>query len=850
MSEEQPVERRAKTLADAETLGLEGGASAPLPRTLGSQSILSLIQDVFGPAAQDVAVPAAPKPAPDAAASEGVPRKYQIAAEIGSGGMGVVLKAYDVDLHRWVAMKLLRTSEKRTPATVRRFIEEAQICAQLEHPNIPPVHEMGIEADGRVFFTMKMVKGRTLREIAHDLSLGRPDVRREFNPIRLAQILQQAALGVHYANVRGVIHRDLKPDNVMVGDYGEVLVLDWGLAKVRGELSDAGRFGEDPVVTERSRSGERTRHDVVQGTPAYMAPELARGEQHFVDARTDVFGLGAVLYECLCYRPPFTGERVQDVLLAARSGVIRLPSEVAPPLTQVPAELEAIAMKALAGRMEDRHADAREFQQDLQTFIEGSRDKERRRAQADVLVQEGRRHLAAYRSLSAEAECKRARAKEVAQKLAPSDPVETKRPLWNLEDEVDAIEREKANLVWSAMSAFSAAVEADSRCREAKSELADLYWQRFSDADARQDAQSAAVYRGLVEAHDDGRYLAKLKGDGSLVVQSEPAGADVALWRYERRDRLMVPVEHAMLGKTPIASVSLPLGSYLLVLRRPGFRDTRFPLYLPRPESCEVAVRLRTDIEIGGEFVYVPSSAFIFGGDAESYGGGEGSRPFVDDFFISRFPTTFAQYCEFLDAATLQGVDVGDLRPQQADESFVERGPDGRFRVRVDLLEGVARERHAPGTERECPVFGVSWHAASAYAEWRSERDGRRYTLPPEEAWEKAARGVDARRFPWGNDFDWTFAKGGLSRPEPAQPEPVGAFPADESPYGMRDAAGSIREWTLSYFDERAGLRVLRGGSWNLVVSRHFHCATRFGYRPEARTTTFGFRLYSVEPGR
>jgi serine/threonine-protein kinase len=136
------------------------------------------------------------------------------------------------------------------------------------------------------------------------------------------------------------------------------------------------------------------------------------------------------------------------------------------------------------------------------------------------------------------------------------------------------------------------------------------------------------------------------------------------------------------------------------------------------------------------------------------------------------------------------------------------------------------------------------------YTEWRSKRDGREYSLPTEEAWEKAARGVDGRAFVWGDHFDWTFTKGGLSRTERSQPEPVGTFAKDESVYGVRDMAGSIREWTQSWYDERADTRVVRGGSWNLVGWRHFHCATRLGYLASSPSSTVGFRLFSWQPFR
>jgi formylglycine-generating enzyme required for sulfatase activity len=203
------------------------------------------------------------------------------------------------------------------------------------------------------------------------------------------------------------------------------------------------------------------------------------------------------------------------------------------------------------------------------------------------------------------------------------------------------------------------------------------------------------------------------------------------------------------------------------------------------------------------------------------------------------------EYCEFLDDLVLAGAPEKGLIPRMGEQVLVELGPNGRHRPSEVLVEGDTRKRYPGGFEKSCPVLAVTWHAAMAYARWRSRRDGRTYTLPPEDAWEKAARGVDGRFHAWGDRFDWTFAKGGLSRPERAQPEPVGTFPKDESPYGVRDMVGTIREWTDSWFDERVGTRVVRGGSWNLVGERHFRSATRLGYSASSGSSTVGFRLFS-----
>ncbi len=821
----------------------------PLKRTVtehvvGTQSILHLLQDVLGDASDAPPLrPDGSADAPPVVGSSPPEDKYEVASEIGRGGMGSVLKAYDNDLRRWVAMKVVREDIGQNVDKLSRFVEEAQVCGQLEHPNIPPVHEMGVQADGRVFFTMKLVKGRTLREIARDLALGRPDVRREFTPIRIAQTLQQAAMGVHYANVRGVLHRDLKPENIMVGDYGEVLVMDWGLAKVIDAPSDPDLSGEDPVLTARTESGISTLAGAVQGTPSYISPEAARGEIDSLDSRADVFGLGGVLYECLCFRPPFVGRNVMEILDLARRGEVAAPSDVAPG-ARIPPVLEAICMKALSADRSERHADAREFQSDLQSYIEGTRDRERRRNEALELVSESRTLLREYDTL----EEKRARLREQAEStsavIAAHDDVEKKKLLWRIEDAIQKLEMDGTRLSSRAVASLNAALQTDPDCEEARGALADLYWQWFVRAEEERRARDAAVYRDLVEAHDDGRYAEKLKGDGSLAVETDPPGGTAVLHRYEEKGRVLTPIEVRSLGETPVAELSLPMGSYLVTIRKDGFRDTSVPVVIGRSESKSISVTLRTEREIGEGFLYIPAGEVTCGGDPESYGGAASTSVYVDDVYVARFPVTLGEYCEFLDAL---GDDAEEHVPRQANEVFVERDAGGKHRPVEGLVEGDVRTRYAAGFELSCPVFGVSWHSAVAYAEWRSKRDDRRYELPTEDAWEKAARGADGRFHPWGDRFEWTFAKGGLSRPELAQPEPVGAFAEDVSPYGVRDLAGTIREWTQSWFDEKSGTRALRGGSWNLVAARHFRAATRFGYVPTARSSTFGFRLVSRE---
>src|SRR5262249_45122461 len=226
---------------------------------------------------------------------DGAAGRYEFLGEIARGGMGAVLKARDPALGRDLALKILLDRHRERTDLVDRFVEEAQICGQLQHPGAVPVYELGPRGDRRPFFTMKLVKGRTLATLLEERT--EPDLP------RFLSIFEAVCQTVAYAHARGVIHRDLKPSNVMVGSFGEVQVMDWGLAKVLprdGEKARAERAAPTETVVATLRSQEDSdlsQAGSVLGTPAYMAPEQARGETGVVDRRADVFALGSILCE-------------------------------------------------------------------------------------------------------------------------------------------------------------------------------------------------------------------------------------------------------------------------------------------------------------------------------------------------------------------------------------------------------------------------------------------------------------------------------------------------------------------------------------------------------------------------
>jgi eukaryotic-like serine/threonine-protein kinase len=320
--------------------------------------------------------------------------RYRIDGKIARGGMGEVLKGRDPDLGRDVALKVLREDFRNNDDMVRRFVEEAQIGGQLQHPGIVPIYEMGTFDDRRPFFSMKLVKGDTLTT----LLAGRQDPGDRLP--RFLSIFESIAQTVAYSHARGVIHRDLKPSNVMVGSFGEVQVMDWGLAKVlpRGGIADdaeAGKITKEDTVIATARSGsadsDRSKAGSILGTPSYMAPEQARGEIDRVDERADVFALGAILCEILTGQPPFLGRNSGEIQRKAALGDLadafaRLDASGAD------ADLIAMAKDCLAREREDRPRAAGAVSDRVTAYLAGVQAR-LRRAELESVEERARRRL-------------------------------------------------------------------------------------------------------------------------------------------------------------------------------------------------------------------------------------------------------------------------------------------------------------------------------------------------------------------------------------------------------------------------------------------------------------------------
>jgi hypothetical protein len=284
--------------------------------------------------------------------------RYERGEEIGRGGMGAVEIVLDRVLLRTVAMKTM-LSRPQGP-TADRFIEEAQITGQLDHPNIVPVYELGRTQQDRVFFTMKLVSGQTLAALIRKLHAeGFPSEGLEHLVAALVKVCEAIA----FAHSRGVIHCDLKPANIMIGTHGQVYLMDWGLSLLRSGV------GADTEATVQTTRAAARIERVIAGTVSYMAPEQARGRLDLIDERTDVFGLGAILYELITSRPPYEGIDLETCLAAACEARVIPPKDFCQ--HAIPPSLCEIALRAMQLDPKRRHASADAFGADLAAFLRG-----------------------------------------------------------------------------------------------------------------------------------------------------------------------------------------------------------------------------------------------------------------------------------------------------------------------------------------------------------------------------------------------------------------------------------------------------------------------------------------------
>jgi serine/threonine-protein kinase len=774
---------------------------------------------------------------------------------------------------------------------------------------------------------MKLVRGETLGNVFDRLARGDRQTKERYSLPRLLAIFQQIANGLGFAHARGVIHRDLKPDNIMLGEFGEVLVMDWGLAKLkrsRHPRSNGGGYGESGAQEELdgidSLEVEKTLVGTVAGTAGYMSPEQARGEVDRLDERADIFALGAMLYEMLSGSPPYDQLRTEARIRATadekpiESPAARLRKYDPLRAARIPRELAAIAMKALSPKADDRYQSAREFGDEIQRYLEGRPvlacpDTMIRRAVkwarrnrtmvgaaaavvcAAILAIFGVRafirhtmvsgYIGEGRSIVAAAKSER----EKQVQLIPQ--VDAKDPYADLikKRAVDNVDEEYGERLEKAAEYYSRVFDYDPANTSVRAELAEVYMEIWRAAVRRgQPGLMAAYARNVADYAGAEKYQSlyrgEIDGDGKFRLNTGEIRAEVFIFRFVETGRWnrLTPTPYRFnerrmdeaalaeatanlrtstdgrdgqsiyhlnfdgdhghrLGVTPLKLDPMPTGSYLLVLRAPGYEDLRLPVTIPRQKELELNVKmLKTGSRPAG-FSYVPSVLAKIGGPSAGTQWPSFTWKPVNAFFIQTREMTFGEYEEYLKGLIAEGRSNEASQHLPRDFGFTYlRITGGEIRAHSSLTEGW----------RKWPVRGVSWIDAQAYIGWRSRRDGVKYRLPSELEWEVAARGTDGRRYTWGEVF-WPQAArlalgyGALTNLQVDETRRNTQF-ADESVFGVWDLTGSQAEWCADLFNGRAGERVLRGNAWALQPVG-LEAAFRTSGPPDYFHATTGFRL-------
>jgi eukaryotic-like serine/threonine-protein kinase len=802
-----------------------------------------------------------------------LPGRYWYRGFIGAGSMGEVHRVYDRALRRPLAMKVLRPDLPSPDLAVFRFIEEAQVTAQLEHPGIVPVHDIGLLPDGRWFFTAMEARGRRLTSVVREVHEVRlqagtfADTPGGWSFRRLVSAFRTVCEAVGYSHARGVVHRDLKPDNILVGEFGEVLVLDWGLARPMRAGPDR-KLRAEPVRSDRQEEEAfATRAGIVAGTPAFMPPEQARGEVDRLGPWSDVYALGGVLYEVIFGSHPYEGMSAREVLERVKRGPPPFP-----PAPWAPMPMLQACRRALRFNPEDRFPDAGALGAEIHAWLEGALQRER--AQEAVQQVRGRIPNLARRYL--EALRVRERSRRAVSRLAPSTALSEKERSWEAEERAERELESVEDAFQDVVQQLQAALLQCPDLLEGRAALADLYRNRHDAAAAFGQTERARQFERLLREYDIGTHAAFLAGLGRMSLTSDPPASRIVVERFEIRGRRLTPQPVQVMDQIPAQDFQLPAGSYLLGMEASGRIPVRYPVHLPREGTWTAAppgqteprpVWLPPENLIPDAAVYVPEGWAIFGGDAEAPGSPPRRRLWMYGFAIARFPVTHQEYLAFLDAlAASEHVDEAVDRvprmtgPAEADQAALYRiGPDARFRPVATTPFGAIR----PGA----PVTLVRWSDAAAYCLWLRARTALPWRLVSEAEREKAARGVDGRCFPWGDHTDPSFSCSRDSMLDRPGPPALDAFPVDVSPYGVHGLAGGSSDWCVDMFQadgpahqgamvtppgplvpedtqasDQVTIRAVRGGSFD-APDRVGRAAARAGFPGTMRRPGLGFRL-------
>ncbi|MGE4563302.1 MAG: bifunctional serine/threonine-protein kinase/formylglycine-generating enzyme family protein, partial [Victivallaceae bacterium] len=704
---------------------------------------------------------------------------YGSLSMIGIGGLGAVFSAQEPGLNREIALKVLRPEFRNRQRHIESFIREARATAQIDHPNIVPVHRIGIFKDIGVYFTMKRIEGETLRSAIRKIADGVSDYPRRYNLRRRLEIFIAVCQGVAFAHSKGVIHRDLKPGNIMLGDYGEVMIMDWGLAaysRDRDQAHNGKKMALELIPGDDGGKSEPANR--ISGTPAYMSPEQARGEE--LDERSDIYSLGGMLYSMLTLESaPFDPAKpTEDLLQEVVAGKLVRPRRKAP-LLGIPRELEAITLKAMARDKTDRYQSTLELMREVRNYLDNYPVSAYspnpfyrliklclRRPIIPVTLlaavlslgsvylvttivhyiqSSSMLEVASYNIAQADAYYNLALRTYRQLQLNPSSRSNLRQKS-ELTTEYLRQSAEFNNSCSAALESLSLMEHRASLGRDQSDKLMTMLGSvldkqlKFYIATENYDGLQTflkrfqsrwrSLYNQLWERNPKLAALARrISNDEGTLTLTGPESAQIYIRRESGKADSVdhaVPYD-AILPDTPLKL--LKSGSYLVKALYPDGREYYYPVVL-RPGE-ELTMDLDEPKSVPKGFAVIPAGSFYSGVSA----GDKFNKVMLPEFWIGKNEVTFGEYLEFWKS----------LQSEADRKAYMGKFclPDRHY---IDLWDQTGKLT-APFTP-DLPVVGITGEAAAAYCRYLTWKRGFTHRLPTATEWEKASRGVDGRAYP------------------------------------------------------------------------------------------------------